>query len=193
MNPPGIPPRSPSERSISPPPAAAPAAGGWGIDDPRLVHSVEFLGCWSAALRRRRCGRCGVLVAELSLSGDGSLRGAVVELSTSPSSWVFGSVELGSPSPATAWRLRRIFELNKEEVRCGFAVKMLGYGVGSLEPATGDFPSAQGVLLIQAIEGSNGGGAPPAASWSSSSLSGSRGSWSWGPACNFILVLDLSV
>ena len=132
-------------------------------------------------------------MAELFLYGDGSLRGAVVELSTSPSSWVFGSVELGSPSPATAWRLRRIFELNKEEVRCGLAVKMLGYGVGSLEPATGDFPSAQGVLLIQAIEGSNGGGAPPASSWSSSSSSGSRGSWSWGPACNFNLVLDLSV
>jgi hypothetical protein len=133
------------------------------------------------------------LVVELFPSGDGSLRGAVVELSTCSSLGVSGSVEFGSPSPAMAWRLRWILKTNKVEVMCGLAVKMCGHGVGSLEPATGDFPSAEGVLLIQAIERSNGGGAPPAALWSSSSSSGSRGSRSWGPVCIFNLVLDLSV
>jgi hypothetical protein len=132
------------------------------------------------------------LVVELFPSGDGSLRGAVVELSTCSSLGVSGSVEFGSPSPAMAWRLRWILK-NKEEMLSGFAVVMEGHGVGSSEPASGDFPSAEGVLLVQAIERSNGGGAPPAASWSSSSSSGFSGSWSWGPVCNLNLVLDLSV
>ena len=132
-------------------------------------------------------------MVELYPSGDGSPWGAVVELSTLSGSRIHGSGEFGSPLPAMAWRLRRFLQPNKMEVVCSFAVKMMVHGVGSSEPATGDFPSAEGVLLIQAIERSNSGGAPPAASWSSSSTSESRGSRSWGPVCNFNLVLDFSV
>ena len=189
MIPPGIPPRSPSERSISPPPAAAPAAGGWGIGAPWPVHSAGDLGCLSAAFRRRRCGRCGVLVAELFLSGGGALCGAMAELSPSPSSRIFGSLEFVCPSPALAWRPRRIPSNNKKkEFVFGLTMKMMDRGVGSQEPATGDFPSAEGLLLIQAIKRRNGGGAPPASSTSWSSTSGS-----FGPVCIFYLILDFSV
>jgi hypothetical protein len=128
------------------------------------------------------------LVAELFLSGGGALWGAAAELSPSPSSRFSGSVEFLSPSPALAWRSRRIPLNKKKELMFGFAMKMMDRGVGSQEPATGDFPSAEGLLLFQAIKRRNGGGTPPAASGSSSSTSGS-----FGPVCIFSLVLDFSV
>jgi hypothetical protein len=70
----------------------------------------------------------------------------------------------------------------------GFTMKMMDRGVGSQEPAIGNFPSAEGLLLFQAIKRRNGGGTPPTASGSSSSTSGS-----FGPVCIFSLVLDFSV
>ena len=173
--------------SIPCPPAAASAAGGWGIVDPRPVYSVGSSRLLAggaeelAALSARRFGTRPVL------SGGGAPRSSAVEASSSPSSQLFGSVELVTPSPASAWRSSRSSLNKKEERMLNLAMKMVVRGVGSLEPATGDFPSAEGLGLNQAIEGHSGGGAPPAASCSSST-SGSR-----GPRCNFFFLLDLSV
>jgi hypothetical protein len=124
---------------------------------------------------------------ELVLFDGGALRSSAVELSSSPSSRIRGSVELVKPSPAAAWRPGR-FVLNKEkEMKWSLAMEMEGRGVSSLELASGDFPAAEGLYLIQAIE-RYGGGAPPAAS-SSTSTSGSS-----GLICNFYLLkLDLYV
>ena len=94
---PANPPRSPSDRSIPPSPAAAPAAGGWGIGDPRLVHSVGFVGRLSVALRRRWCDRCGVLAVGLILSDGGAFRSAAVESLPSPSSRMRGFFEFVVP------------------------------------------------------------------------------------------------
>ena len=55
------------------------------------------------------------------------------------------------------------------------------------DPATGDFPSAERPYLIQAIERCSSGGAPLAASGSSST------SGSGGPVCNISFSLDLYV
>ena len=126
-------------------------------------------------------------VVKLILSGGGVLRSAAVESSPSPSSRVFGSVGFGFPSPVSAWRSSRRSELLKMEVVFDLAMKMVARGVGSLEPATGDFPSAEGLLSIQAIKECSGGGAPPAAS-GSSSTSGSS-----GLICNFSFCRDLVV
>jgi hypothetical protein len=91
------------------------------------------------------------------------------------------------PSPAMVWRPGR-FLFNKEEAACWSpAMEMEGRGVSSSELATGDFPFAEGLHLVQVIKRCGDGGAPPAAS-SSSSTSGSG-----GPYCNFLFVLDRSV
>ena len=173
--------------SIPCPPAAAPAAGGWGIGVPRPVHSVGFSG-WPASgaeeVVARSARRFG---GDLILSGGGALWSSAVEISPSPSSRVSGSVELISPSPAMAWRSGRI-ELKKMKGEIwSHAMKRRASGVGSLEPATDDFPSVKGMHLYQVFEGCSCGGAPPAASRSSSS------SVSIGLVCNFYFLLDLAV
>ena len=125
--------------------------------------------------------------AGLFLSHGGAPWSSAVESPSSPSSQVRGSGEFVLPSPASVWRSIRSLMNKEEELVIRLAVKMAVRGVGSLEPASGDFPSAEGLRPIQAIKGCSGGGAPPAAS-GSSSTSGSS-----GLLCNFLLFLDLSV
>jgi hypothetical protein len=122
----------------------------------------------------RSAWRFGV---ELFISGGGALRGFVVELPPSLGSEIYGSVEPFFPSPAMAWRTGRS-SCNKKKVEMrSLAMAMVDRGVGSQEPATGDFPSAEGPCLIQAIKEHGGGGAPPAASRPSSSTTGPEGSF----------------
>ena len=173
--------------SIPRSPSVAPATGGRGIVDPRLVHSVGSSrrpvgGAVEAVVRSARR-----VLADLVPFDDDALRSFVVEIPPFPSSQIFGSAVLIKPSPAMAWRPGRNL-LNKEKTLLrSFVLEMQGRGVSSQELATGDFPSAEGLYLIQAIKRYGGGGAPPAAS-SSSSTSGSR-----GHRCNFLLFLGLSV
>jgi hypothetical protein len=167
--------------SIPPPPAAAPAAGGRGIVDPRLVHSVGY-SRWPAGGAEKVVVRSAWrFEMELVLFDGGALRSSAVELSSSPSSRIRGSVELVKPSPAAAWRPGR-FVLNKEkEMKWSLAMEMEGRGVSFQELASGDFPAAEGLYLIQAIKRYGGGGAPPAASCSAST------SGSSGAICIFLL------
>ena len=124
---------------------------------------------------------------DLTLSGGGALSSSAVEISHSPSSRVSGSVELVPPSPALAWRSGRI-ELKKMKGEIwSHAMKRRASGVGSLEPATGDFPSVKGMHPYQVFDGCNCGGTPPAASRSSST------SGSTGLVCNLFFLLDLAV
>jgi hypothetical protein len=124
--------------------------------------------------------------AELVLFDGGVLRSSAVELSSSWSLRIRGSVELLKPSPALAWRLGWFVLDMEKEVERSLAMEMEGRGVSSLELASGDFPATEGLYLIQAIERYGGGGTPPAAS---SSTSGSS-----GLICNFYLFkLDLYV
>jgi hypothetical protein len=67
------------------------------------------------------------------------------------------------------------------------AIEMTASGVGSKDPATGDFPSVEGLHLYQANVGCSGGNAPPAASGSSSTSGSGR------PDCNFSFLLDLAL
>ena len=156
-----------------------PAAGGWGIGDPRPIYSVGF-SRWPAGLAKEVVLRSARRFGEkLILSGGGALRSSAVEPSPYPSSKIAGSAELLFPSPAPAWRSGRFVLKLLKAVMWSLAMEMTSCGVGSPEPATGDFPSAKGLHLNQAFEGCNGGSTPPAAS-GSSSTSGSR-----GPDCNF--------
>ena len=160
--------------SIPCPPAAASAAGGWGIGVPRPVHSVGISG-WPAGGAEEEVVRSARrFVEELTLSGGGALWSSAVEFPHSPSSRIPGSVEFVSPSPALAWRSGRIVKEKKKGVIRSLAMELTACGVGSLEPATGDFPSVQGMHPNQVFEGCRCGGAPPAAS-RSSSTSGSTG------------------
>lgn len=81
-----------------------------------------------------------------------------MESSSSPSSRVFGSVEFVKPSPDPAWRSVRNSSNKEGAVVFGFALKMAAQGVGSTGPVTGDYPSAEGLHLIQAIRGCSSGG-----------------------------------
>jgi hypothetical protein len=124
---------------------------------------------------------------DLTLSDGGALWSSAVEISPSPSSRVFGSAELVSPSPTLAWRSSRI-ELKKMKGEIwSHAMERRANGVGSLEPATGDFPSVKGTHPYQVFEGCSCGGVPPAASRSSST------SGSTGLVCIFFFLLDLAV
>jgi hypothetical protein len=76
-----------------------------------------------------RSARC--FVEKLTLSGGGALRSSAVKSSSSPSSRVFGSVKLVSPSPALAWRSGRIMMKQKKELIWSLAMEMMAYGVGS--------------------------------------------------------------
>jgi hypothetical protein len=100
--------------------AAAPVAGGWGIVDPQHVYSVGF-SMWPA----------GGAEEEVVRSARCFLRSSAVKSSSSPSSRVFGSVKLVSPSPALAWRSGRIVMKQKKEVIWSLAMEMMAYGVGS--------------------------------------------------------------
>jgi hypothetical protein len=60
-------------------------------------------------------------------------------------------------------------------------------GVGSSDPALGDFPAATGLALIQGVKRSSGSGAPPTAPVRRLSRDLE------GPMCNLLLFLDLSV
>jgi hypothetical protein len=173
--------------SIPPPPAAAPAAGGRGIVDPRLVHSVGY-SRWPAGGAEKVVVRSAWrFEMELVLFDGGALRSSAVELSSSPSSRIRGSVEFVKPSPAAAWRSSRSSKNKEKEVMRSPAMEVGCGGVSSQELATGDFPSAEGLHLIQAIKGCSGGGAPLAASCSSST------SGSSGHDCNLFFFLNLSV
>ncbi|KAK1687174.1 hypothetical protein QYE76_048022 [Lolium multiflorum] len=90
--------------------------------------------------------------AELILFDGGALRGSAVELSSSWSLRIRGSVELLKPSPALAWRLGRFVLDMEKEVERSLAMEMESRGVSSLELASGDFPATEGLYLIQAIE-----------------------------------------
>jgi hypothetical protein len=104
-------------------------------------------GAEEAAVRLARC-----FAAKLILSSGGALWSPAVESSPSPSSQVLGSIEFVNPSPALVWQSIRS-SLKKEEVMWCLAMEMVVQGVGSLELATGDFPSTEGMYLIQAIKG----------------------------------------
>jgi hypothetical protein len=125
--------------------------------------------------------------AELVLFDGGVLRSSAVELSSSWSLRIRGSVELLKPSPALAWRLGRFVLDMEKEMERSLAMEMEGRGVSSQELVSGDFPAAEGLYLIQAIKRYGAGGAPPVASRSAST------SGSTGAVCNFYLLLDLSV
>jgi hypothetical protein len=170
---------------IPPPPAAAPAARGWGIVDRRLIHSVGFSRWPAGGAEKEVVWSAWRFAAELILFDGGALRSSAVELSSSWSLRIRGSVELLKPSPALVWRLGRFVLDMEKEMERSLAMEMEGRGVSSLELASGDFPAMEGLYLIQAIE-RYGGGAPPSAS---SSTSGSS-----ALICNFYLFkLDLYV
>jgi hypothetical protein len=139
-------------------------------------------GAVEAVVRSAWC-----VAADLIPFDGGALRSFVVEIPPFPNSRFFGSVMFVKPYPAMAWRLGRNLFNKEKDVIWSFAMEMLGCGVGSQELETGDFPSAEGMYLIQAIKRYSGSGAPPAASCLSS-ISGFR-----GRLCNFAVVLGLSV
>ena len=164
-----------------------PAAGGWGIFDPRPVYSVGLSGLLAGGAEEEAAWSERRFAAKFFPSHGGAPWSFVVESSSSLSSLDLRSGEFVAPSPASAWRSRQISSNKKKEVMLLLAVKMVVRDVSSLELATGDFPSVEGLRLIQAIKGRSGGGAPPAAS-GSPSASGSR-----GPCCIFPLLLERSV
>ena len=129
--------RSPAIRGILPPPAAASAAGGWGIPGSRLVHSLGF-GRVPAG------GAVEVVVLLLPEFASspfpfcgGDLRSSVVRVSTSPRSWLLGRLKVlpGRVAGRRIWRMKKI---------CRFpAAFSVDHGDGSVDPRLGDFPSAQ--------------------------------------------------
>jgi hypothetical protein len=175
--------------SSIPCPLAAVPATGRGIVDPRPIYSYSVgFSRWPAGGAEDEVVRSAQrFVEKLTLSNGGALRSSAIKSFPSPGSRISGCVELVFPSPALAWRSGRIVMKQKKEVIWSLAMEMMACGVGSQEPATGDFPSAKGLHLYEAIEGCSGGSAPPAASGSSSR------SGSGGLVCNFIFLLDLAV
>jgi hypothetical protein len=152
---PSNPPDSPAICGIPHPPAAAPAAGGWGIPRSRLVYSVGFggspaVGVWEVvALLSGWC----VWSARFP-SGGGVLRSVAVAREAFLSSGPL-DLSLGTLGLARIWRLKTV-------VRCfAEARKDLG-GVTPSGAVMGGFNPAQG--LASSFQGSwtsSGSGAPP--------------------------------
>ena len=89
---------------IPPPPAAAPAAGGWGICGSRLVHSVGVGRVAAGGATEVEVPAVVCLVSFCSSSGDGVPWSSVVRGSTSLSSSIYGSMEFVEPQPVPARR-----------------------------------------------------------------------------------------
>jgi hypothetical protein len=106
---------------------------------------------------------------------------------TSPSSSIYGFDPLLVPRPDLARRRIRVKMLEVKMVFDGFAMTAALLGVGSPDPALGDFPAAMGLDPVQGVKRISGSGAPPTAPVRRLCRVPE------GLLCNFVLVLDLSI
>jgi hypothetical protein len=180
--PPDRPTSPPLNRWIPHPLAAATAARGWGIPDPRCVYSVGSAGCPAGGVVEAAARPERLLVAALVPSGGGASRSAAAERSSSSRSRILGSVRRGFPSPDPEWRRIRSSSLKKMVVRrcCAASALVQGLGVRRL-PSCRGAASKPRYVVEQWQRRATGPFWP-------SARSGSR-----GPSCNFPLFLGLSV
>ena len=139
-------------RRFPPPPAAAPATGGWGNTGSRRVHSVELSrssagGAEETAARSVwLCRAAGVL-----FDGEVPVDFAVVRLSC-PCLRFLGAAGRDFPSPETA--VRRLWLCNKKTaLMWSRSTTLAAQDGGSTELSSGVSPSAVGIRPIQGFRG----------------------------------------
>lgn len=164
---------------VSPPPSAAPAAGGWGSPGSRRVHSVGSVWDPAGSVVEAAAQLVWSLMAVLLPFGGGALRSSAAECSSSPCSWFVGTTVRVKPSPDLHRRRIRVLMLKMKMVWRSFAMTTAFQGAGSSDPLSGDFPAAEGLAPNQGVKRSSGSGAPPARSVRR------RGRDPEGPVCNF--------
>ena len=133
----------PPDRGIPSSPAAAPAAGGGGIPDLRLVHSVGLCGYFSGGVVGA-VARSGwsLLVAALFPSA------AVAPRSSVAGRWPFWCFP---SSDLCRWRIRSL--TSKWRLVLILAMVFFVQGAGSVEPLLVDFPAVEGPLRLKASKG----------------------------------------
>ena len=144
---------------IPPPPAAAPAAGGWGIHGSMPVNSVGLGGASTGDVLEVVV--LSVLVSVRFSSGVGVLRCVPVKRPSLPSSEVCGSGELSVPRLVSGRWWIRCLNNSKMEECWSFATATATVGVR--RGLSGGLPAAEGLAPFQgqACLWSSGGGKSP--------------------------------
>ena len=178
----------PTNYWIPPPPAVAPAGGGWGNRGSRHGHRVGLGRAAAGVAMEVKMASVWCLSSARFPSRGGSPWSSIARRLTSPSPPIYGSGALVVPRPDPRWwRIRRL----KTKVKMTLAsivTKTAFLRVGSVDPAVGDFQPATGLAPIQGLRRSSGSGAPSTAPVRRPSRDIEE-----GVMCNFLLLLGLSV
>jgi hypothetical protein len=177
-----------SDRRAPHPPAAAPAAGGWGGPDLRCVHSVVPVWGLAGGVRERAARPEWRFGAEIFPSGGGGLRIAAARSLSSRCSRLCGAALHRVPSPESAGRRIRMCDIPEGGVAVlqDIGVKAARWRFSGTEDRR--LPDHGGASPNPRHVRRSGGGAP------SERLVRLRQRRDLGgPCCNFALFLDLSV
>ena len=142
----------PSNRRILHPPAAAPAAGGWGISDSRCVHSVGACRVPAGGAEVTAVRSVWSLGAAPVPAGGGAPGRSAAARPPLPRPQFPGAAWCGFPSPEFGQRRLRLWNKRKM-LMWSRSTALAAQDGGSPELSSGVSPSAVGIRPIQGFRG----------------------------------------